>query len=189
MLTLAIVIASTRPGRAGLAVGSWFHTVARAHGAFDVGLVDLAEVNLPLLDEPAHPRLKQYEHEHTRRWSATVEAADAFAFVTPEYNYGPPPSLVNALDYVYAEWHYKPVGFVSYGGISGGIRSVQMTKQIVTTLKMVPLVEAVPIPFVSQYLDDTGAFVATAQHEKSAGDMLDELSRWAEALRPLRAPR
>jgi NAD(P)H-dependent FMN reductase len=188
MPKLHIIIASTRPGRVGPAVARWFHQFALGHGTFEVELVDLAEVGLPLLDEPAHPRLRQYQHEHTKRWSASVEAADVFVFVTPEYNYGPPPSLVNALDYLYAEWNYKPVGFVSYGGISGGIRSVQMTKQIVTTLKMVPLVEAVPIPFVGQHLDgNTGVFQPTENHQKAAGEMLDELLRWAEALKPLRS--
>jgi NAD(P)H-dependent FMN reductase len=188
MPKLHIVIASTRPGRVGPVIGKWFHEFAAGHGKFEVELVDLADPRLPLLDEPAHPRLQKYEHQHTRDWSAKVEAADAFVFVTPEYNYSAPPSLMNALDYLYKEWNYKPVGFVSYGGISGGIRAVQMIKQIVTTLKMVPLVEAVPIPFFSQHIDDTGLFVPNELHQKSAADMLDELLRWAEALKPMRTP-
>jgi NAD(P)H-dependent FMN reductase len=186
MLKLHVVIASTRPGRVGPVIGQWFHEFAVSHGKFEVELVDLADPQLPLMDEPAHPRLQKYEHQHTRNWSAKVEAADAFVFVTPEYNYSSPPALINALDYLYKEWNYKPVGFVSYGGISGGIRSVQMTKQIVTTLKMVPLVEAVAIPFFSQHMDDTGIFVPNELQTKSATDMLDELLRWAEALKPLR---
>jgi NAD(P)H-dependent FMN reductase len=80
---LDVIICSTRPGRVGKAVGDWFDGAARQHGGFDVQLVDLAEVNLPIYDEPKHPRLQQYEHEHTRRWSALVDAADAFVFVTP----------------------------------------------------------------------------------------------------------
>lgn len=186
MPKLHVIIASTRPGRVGPTIGKWFYEFAARHGSFEVELVDLAEVNLPLLDEPAHPRLKKYEHAHTKHWSASVDAADAFVFVTPEYNFGTPPALLNALDYLYDEWSYKPVGFVSYGGLSGGIRSVQMTKQIVTTLKMMPMVEAVNIPFFPNHIDDTGAFVATEIHEKSATDMLQELLRWADALKPLR---
>src|SRR5690606_31558155 len=147
MPKLQIIIASTRPGRQGPAVAKWFTDAAERHGAFEVELVDLAEVNLPLLDEPNHPRLKEYEHEHTIAWSRKIDEADAFVFVTPEYNSSSPPALVNALNYLYQEWNYNPVGFVSYGGISGGLRSVQMTKNIVTTLKMVPIVEAVSIPF------------------------------------------
>src|SRR5690606_29928839 len=97
---------------------------------------------LPVYDEPEHPRLQKYQHEHTKRWSASVAAADAYVFVLPEYNYNPPPSFYNALNYVYKEWNYKPAGFVSYGGVSGGLRSTQMAKQLVTTLKMMPMMES-----------------------------------------------
>ncbi len=186
MPKLHILIASTRPGRVGPTIAQWAHQFAVAHGQFETELVDLAEFHLPVFDEPVHPRLKQYQHDHTKAWSASVEAADAFVFVTPEYNYGPPPSLLNALNYLYQEWNYKPVAFVSYGGVSGGLRAVQMEKQTVTTLKMVPLMEQVTIPFFSQFINDKGVFVANEAHEKAAGDMLNELLRWAEALKPLR---
>jgi NAD(P)H-dependent FMN reductase len=185
-LALDIIIASTRPGRVGSAVANWFHGFAIAQGQFAVRLVDLAQVKLPLLDEPAHPAFQKYQHQHTKDWSATVQSADAYVIVTPEYNYGPPPSLVNALNYVYREWNYKPVGFVSYGGISGGLRSVQMTKQIVTTLKMMPMVEAVAIPFVNQHLTEAGAFAAKEFHEKTGRELLEELHKWAAALKPMR---
>jgi NAD(P)H-dependent FMN reductase len=188
MPSLQVVIASTRQGRKGNGVGAWFVERACVHGKFDVELIDLKEVNLPLFDEPCHPRLQQYEHEHTKGWSATVERADAFVFVTPEYDYSAPASLVNALQYLVNEWAYKPVGFVSYGGVSGGTRGVQMTKELVTTLKMVPLFEAVTIPFFTQYFDEkTGAFAPGELQEKAAVVMLDELLRWTEALKQLRA--
>jgi NAD(P)H-dependent FMN reductase len=186
MLTLHVVLTSTRPGRACLPIGTWFHAFAQKHGTFDVRLVDLLEVNLPFIDEPAHPRFGKYEHDHTKAWSATVSAADAFVFVTPEYNYGAPPALLNAFDYLFKEWQYKAAGFVSYGGPAGGTRSVQMTKQVVTALKMMPMLEAVVIPLFSQFLKD-GVFTPTEAHEKSAAAMLDELARWADALKPLRA--
>lgn len=189
MPKLQVIIASTRPGRVGLPIGRWFYEFARRQGGFDVEWVDLVEVKLPLMDEPNHPRLRKYTRPHTKAWSEKVDGADAFVFVTPEYNYGSPPALVNALDYLFHEWSYKPAGFVSYGGISGGTRSVQMTKQIVTALKMMPLFEAVTIPMFAQYIDKEGAFVPIAAHEKSATAMLDELGRWAEVLRPLRARR
>lgn len=187
MSNLQIVITSTRPGRQGPAVAAWFHEHAKRHGKFAVELIDLAEVNLPLFDEPRHPRFRQYEHEHTRRWSAIVSRADAFAFVQPEYNHGMPPSLLNALDFLVHEWAYKPVGFVSYGGVSGGIRSVQMTKPTLNALRMVPMVEAVNIPFFAKFIDkETGRFVPEDGLGKAADAMLDELLRWAEALEPLR---
>ena len=183
---LNVIIASVREKRGGLAVANWFVDVARRHGGFDIDLIDLEAVNLPLLNEPQHPRLQQYQHESTKRWSDIVRRGDAYVFVTPEYNYGAPPALVNALDTVYVEWNYKPAGFVSYGGISAGTRSVVMAKTIVTTLKMVPLVEAVQIPFFTQLMKD-GVFEGGEANEKSAITMLNELGRWTEALKALRA--
>ena len=187
MPTLHAIICSTRPGRGGPKVADWFIERARAHGKFDVTRVDLAEVNLPMLDEPNHPMRRQYTKEHTKAWSAQVNAADAFVFVTPEYNYGPPPALVNALNYLYHEWSYKPAGFVSYGGVSGGLRSVQMTKQIVTTLKMMAIPEGVTLPLYSKSVTPEGKFEPGATPDDSVVKMLDELAKWSAALRTLRA--
>jgi NAD(P)H-dependent FMN reductase len=186
MPTLQIVIASTRPGRVGLPIAQWFSQRAVAHGAFDVEVVDLAERKLPFMDEPNHPRLRRYPHQHTKEWGATVDAADAFVFVMPEYNYGFNAPLKNAIDYLHYEWQYKPVGFVGYGGVAAGTRAVQMIKQVVTALKMVPLTEAVLIPFVSQFIDEDGQVQANEVVETAATVMLDELQRWVAALRPLR---
>jgi NAD(P)H-dependent FMN reductase len=186
MPTLLIVIASTRPGRAGLPVSEWFADRARAHGSFDVEIADLAEINLPFMDEPEHPRLRRYVHQHTKDWSAIVDRADAFVFVTPEYNFGILAPLKNAIDFLHAEWTYKPVGFVSYGGVAAGTRGVQMAKEVVTTLKMTPLFEAVSIPFFTQFLDEEGRLQPNEVMEQSADAMLAELLRVQEALRPLR---
>ncbi len=187
MPKLMIVIASTRPGRIGLPVAQWFEAQATAHGAFEIEVADLAEINLPFVDEPAHPRLKQYTHAHTKRWSAQVEGADAFAFVMPEYNYGFTAPLKNAIDFLHGEWSYKPVGLVSYGGVAAGTRAAQMLKQVVTTLRMTPVFEAVSIPFVARFVDDDGVFQANPVMEQAASAMLDELVRVEAALRPLRA--
>ena len=185
MPTLTIIIVSIRDGRAGEAVANWFIDRAKQHGKFDVQVADLKELKLPLMDEPHHPRLKKYVRDSTKQWSATLEASDAFVFVTPEYNYSTPPSLVNALDTVYHEWTSKPVGFVTYGGISGGLRAMQMTRLMVTGFKMMPMVEAVNIPFFTQFVQD-GVFKANETHEKAVAPMLDELLRWSEALKTLR---
>lgn len=183
---LAVIIASSRPGRMATAVAEWFVSAAEQHGGLDLDLVDLAEVNLPFLDEPNHPRLRQYIHQHTLDWSARVDAADAFVFVTPEYNFGMPAILKNALDFLSHEWAYKPAGFVSYGGVSAGTRSVQMTKQVITTLKISALSEAVAIPFVAQFLDDEGRLQPSDVMTGAAKVMLDELLRQESALRALR---
>lgn len=187
MAKLEIIIASTRPGRVGLTVGEWFERQAKAHAGFDeVELVDLAEVDLPFMNEPHHPRLGTYSHQHTRDWSAKVASADAFVFVMPEYNYGYNAVLKNAIDYLHSEWRYKPVGLVSYGGVAGGARAAQMIKQVVTTLRMTPVFEAVTIPFVRELIDEEEGLVANDIMIASATEMLDELVRVADALRPLR---
>lgn len=185
-LKLHIIICSTRPGRVGPAVAHWFHDFAERHGKFDCELIDLAEFDLPVYDEPHHPKLQKYENEHTKRWSASVSAADAYVFVTPEYNYGPSPAFVNAIDYVFKEWNYKPCGFVSYGGVSGGLRAAQMERLIATNVKMMPLFEGVSVQMVTKQLDADGRFTSNESIENSANTMLDELVRWAEGLRTIR---
>jgi NAD(P)H-dependent FMN reductase len=184
-LKLHTIVASTRPGRVGPSIARWFNDFAAEHGKFDPVLVDLAEFNLPVFDEPEHPRLRNYHHAHTKAWSESVAAADAFVFVTPEYNFGPPPSLLNALNYLAVEWAYTPAGFVSYGGISGGLRAVQVTKQILTTFKMMPIPEGVPMPMVFQNLEN-GKLKPQEIYKTSAAAMLDELHKWAESMKALR---
>ncbi|ETK30543.1 NADPH-dependent FMN reductase [Microbispora sp. ATCC PTA-5024] len=187
MATLKIIVASTRPGRAGLPLGEWAREQAEAHGGFSkVEVIDLAEVNLPFMDEPNHPRLRQYTKRHTHEWSAAVDEADAFVFVTPEYNHGYNAVLKNALDYLHQEWQYKPVGLVSYGGVAAGTRAAQQLKQVLTALKLTPVYEAVAIPFVHQFIDEEGTVVANDNMITSAKAMFDELARQTEALRPLR---
>jgi NAD(P)H-dependent FMN reductase len=184
-LKLHIVIVSTRPGRVGPSVANWFLDYAREHGGFEPVLVDLADFKLPLYDEPTHPRLQRYEHEHTKAWSASVAAADAFVFVTPEYNYFAPPSFVNAVDFLLKEWGYKPAGLVSYGGVSGGLRAAQSEKLLLTSVNVMPINTGVTIPMVTRHIEDD-VFKPSELMLASAKTMLDELLRWAEALKPLR---
>jgi NAD(P)H-dependent FMN reductase len=187
MPNLMVVIASTRPTRVGMAVGRWFVDRATEHPAFDVDLVDLAELDLPFMDEPEHPRFARYVHDHTRRWSARVKAADAFVFVTPEYNHGYNAPLKNAIDFLHHEWEYKPVGFVSYGGVAAGTRAVQQLKPVVAVLRMTPLSDAVYIPFVHQHLNQDRQFQPSDELETAATALLEALERYEAALRPLRA--
>lgn len=184
---LHVIVGSTRPGRVGPKVAEWFRQFAAEEGSFEAQLIDIADFNLPLYDEPLHPRMQQYEHQHTKRWSQSVAQADAYVFVTPEYNFSPPPALVNALNYLYSEWNYKPCGFVSYGGASGGLRSAQAAKLLVTTLKMMPMMEGVMVPMVTSLLDEQGNFHTNEMIDSSAQTMLVELRRWSDALQQLRA--
>jgi NAD(P)H-dependent FMN reductase len=184
---LRIIIGSTRPGRIGPSVAAWITERAREHGGFDVEVTDLAELNLPMYDEPNHPRLRKYVHQHTKDWSALVEASDAFIFVTPEYNYGFNAALKNAIDYLHGEWANKAAGIVSYGGVAAGTRATQMLKQVFTALKIVPVTDAVNIPFVTQFIDEDRRLKPNEVMEQAATAMLDEVLRWTQALRPLRA--
>jgi NAD(P)H-dependent FMN reductase len=183
---LQIIIASTRPGRVGLPVAQWFHSAAEQHDGFRIELVDLAEVNLPFFDEPNHPRLRQYVHQHTMNWSETIDRADAYVFVTPEYNYGFNAVLKNAIDFLHQEWQNKPVGFVSYGGVAAGTRAVQLLKPVVGAVKMFPTSGSVNIPFVAQFRDDDGKIVPNDVMTASADAMLVELEVMARVLQPLR---
>jgi NAD(P)H-dependent FMN reductase len=186
MNNLKIITSTTRPGRKGIIVANWITALAKQSGRYQVELLDLATINLPFMDEPNHPTLKKYQHAHTKEWSAVIESADAFIIVLAEYNFGFPAPIKNALDYLYNEWKYKPVAFVSYGGIAGGMRSMQMLKQVVTAMHMMPVVEAVNIPFFSKYIDNQDNFNPEEPVIKSAHVMLQQMEQWSETLKPMR---
>ena len=186
MYILKIIIASTRPGRKGISVANWFIDIAKKDTNFEVEVLDLEKINLPFLDEPQHPRLQEYTKEHTKDWSKKIGAADAFVFVFPEYNFSMPPTLSNAIDFLFKEWNYKPVGLVSYGGVSGGLRAAQMSKLQITTVKMMPITEAVSIPFFEKHIDENGKFIAYEMADQSANVLLKELLKWTVALKTMR---
>ena len=187
-MKLHVVVSSTRPGRVGPLIADWFAGLVDPdpERGFDVEIIDLAQVALPMLDEPNHPAGQLYVHEHTRNWSASVAAADAFVFVMAEYNTGFTAPLKNALDYLYSEWHHKPVGFVSYGMTSGGMRAVEMVKPVAVALKMVPVQDAVTIPLRSM-VDVDGVLHPDDRMAEAAHDLLTELRVLADALAPVRA--
>jgi NAD(P)H-dependent FMN reductase len=184
MLKLMIVVGSVRPGRIGLPIAEWVRSAAEAHGGFDIDFADLAEVALPLMDEPNHPRLRSYTKQHTLDWSARVAAADGFVFVTPEYNHSFSPALKNALDYLSSEWWRKPVGFVSYGGVSGGSRGVTALEPVIVGLGMVRTGAEVELPFAGAQVAD-GAFAPGEKETAVLEKLLSELSTEAEILKPL----
>lgn len=187
MLELKVIIGSTRPARIAPTIASWIVGKAEATAVFNVEVLDLAEINLPFVDEPNLPRSGNYTKEHTKAWSRTISTADLFVMLTPEYNGGFSAPLKNALDYLCHEWSYKPVGLVTYGGVSAGTRAGQMLKQVVTSLHMMPLPEAVHVPFVAQFINADGVFQPTPVLESAADLMFKELLRWANALKMLRA--
>jgi len=184
-MRLMIIVGSVRPGRIGLPIARWVESVAAARAEVDVDVVDLAELALPFMDEPNHPRLQQYTHAHTIAWSERVAAADAVILVTPEYNHSYSPALKNALDYLHREWWRKPVGYVSYGGVSAGTRGVVALTVVTSALGMVRTGAAVEINFAGQQIHD-GVFTPNEKETAVLDHLLDELGPLAEALAPLR---
>jgi len=170
---LTLIIASTRPGRAGFAIAMWFNELAQAYGSFEVEVVDLAELDLPLYNEPHQPITRRYEFEHTKHWSAIVERSDAFVFVMPEYNHSYNAALKNALDYLYHEWRDKPVGLVSYGGGALGARAIEAIKPVLTALQLVYAGELSISLARSPVRDDV--FSNDAQLDDRAAKLLKEL--------------
>lgn len=187
MTSLMIIVGSVRPGRIGLPIARWVQGQAEAYDGFDtVDFADLAEINLPFMDEPNHPMLRQYTKPHTIEWSERVDAADAFVFVTPEYNHSFSPALKNAFDYLSQEWWRKAVGFVSYGGVSGGTRGVVGFEPVFTTVGLVKTGANVEIPWAKSMVAD-GVFTPTEKETAILAKMLPELEALTEALKPLRS--
>lgn len=182
---LAVIIGSTRPGRVGGLIAAWFADTASKHSLFDVAIIDLAELALPILDEPEHPSLGRYHHQHTKRWSALIERSDAVVFVVPEYNHSYNAATKNAIDYLHREWRDKTVGFVSYGGISAGTRASQALRPVLLAVKAIPVFESVSIPGITQ-LVAAAAFTPPPGLDEAAFVMLDEMYRREAALSTLR---
>ncbi|WP_433514909.1 NADPH-dependent FMN reductase [Nonomuraea sp. CA-143628] len=186
-LRIGIILGSTRPGRRGEQIASWVLDTARAHGGADYELIDLAHHNLGNLDEGGNPNFQQYEHAHTREWSALISGFDGFVFLVPEYNHSFPGALKNALDYVYREWNDKAAGIVSYGGWAAGVRAAEALRLVLAELQVATVRAQPAIPTHPTF--STGAFVPGEGLDASVCGMLDQVTAWAEALRGVRAAR
>lgn len=187
MYKLKIISSTVRPGRKGPVIANWIAETAEATGNFEVEVLDLGEINLPLMNEAAHPVMRQYEHEHTKQWSAKIDEADAFIFVTTEYDYSYPAPLKNALEYLVHEWAYKPAGLVSYsGGAFAGVRAIMSLKTDLLSLRTIALHESVNIPSVNQFINEDGVFTPNELVSKSAQTMLTQLLRWTKGLKAIK---
>jgi NAD(P)H-dependent FMN reductase len=187
MYKLKIISSTVRPGRKGPAIAKWITAAAQNHGSFEAELLDLGEINLPLMNEPIHPMMRKYEHEHTKQWSAKIEEADAFIFVTGEYDYSYPSSLKNALEYLMHEWAYKPAGIVSYSaGPYAGVRAVMSLKGDLLSMRTIGLAEMVNIPQLNQFINEDGQFIADEKLTASTNTMLNALLRWTKGLKSIK---
>lgn len=172
-LTIGVLSSSTRTVGIGRHVADW--VAAQAPAGTQTRMLDLRELNLPLLDEPKMPAMGDYELESTREWSQLVQSVDALVIVTPEYNGGYPASLKNALDSLYAEWEGKPVAAVGYG-FGGGARAVDALNLILANLKM--QVQEAPGLTFDEHLTPAGEITNDAPAEAVAA-VLESLARAA----------
>lgn len=187
MYKLKIISSTVRPGRKGPVIANWIAEAAKQYGEFETEVLDLGEINLPVMNEAVHPIMKQYEHEYTKQWSAKIEEADAFIFVTAEYDYSYPASLKNALEYLVHEWAYKPSGLVSYSiGPFAGVRAVMSLKTDLLSLKNIALAEAVNIPSYNQFINEDGEFVPSELLVNSANVMFKQLARWTKGMKAIK---
>lgn len=185
MLDVAILVGSTRPNRKALTVSQWVHEIAsnRTDARFEI--VDIAEYELPLLDEPSPPSRGQYTKDHTKKWAAKIAAFDAFVFVTPEYNHSIPAALKNAIDFLYAEWANKACGFVGYGN-AGGARAIEHLRGVMGELQVADVRAAVSLSLRTDFEKFT-VFKPGEHQPKSVEAMLSQVIAWGTALKPLRA--
>lgn len=184
MIKIAIIIGSTRPGRLGESVGRWVFENARQRQDAEFELVDIEDFNLPLLDEPVPPLMRQYTKPHTKKWSAKIDSFDAYVFVTPEYNHATSGALKNALDFLYREWNNKAAGFVGYGSM-GGTRAVENLRLIAGELQMADVRNQVALSFHSDF-ENYKVFKPAPHQLKSLNDMLEQVIAWGGALKTLR---
>ncbi len=185
-IRIAIIIGSTRPNRLGESVGRWVHGIASGRTDAEYELIDLKQVNLPLLDEPVPPSQGKYSNDHTKSWAAKIASFDGFVFVTPEYNHGTCAALKNAIDYLYKEWNNKAAGFVGYGS-AGGVRAVESLRLVMGELMVADVRAQVMLSLYTDF-ENFKTFKPAAMHEQSLGTMLGQLVAWAGALRTVRQP-
>ncbi|HEY1907842.1 MAG TPA: NAD(P)H-dependent oxidoreductase [Myxococcaceae bacterium] len=185
MTRIGIIVGSTRPGRKAEAVARWLLELAVERGDAQYELVDIAEYNLPHLDEPAPPSLGQYSKPHTHAWSKKIESFDGFVFVTPEYNHSTSGALKNAIDFLYREWNNKAAGFVSYGS-AGGARAVEHLRLVMGEIQIADVRGQVMFSLAHDFENYTVFKQPGPQHEKAATVMLDQVVAWSAALRTVR---
>lgn len=186
MVKIKVIAGSTRPGRFNTQPASWLARHGKERDDIEVELLDLKDFELPLLDESNPPMMGQYENKHTKKWAEKITEADGIVMVTPEYNHSTSAALKNAIDYLFAEWNFKPVAFVSYGSAAGGSRAVEHLRTIAAELNMYDLREQILLPNYWNNLDESGEFAFEQSHDEAATALLDQLAFWAKVMKDAR---
>jgi NAD(P)H-dependent FMN reductase len=184
MLRVGIILGSTRPGRIGASVANWVYENAKSRTDAQYEIVDIADYNLPLLDEPVPPSMGHYSKDHTKRWAEKIASFDAFVFVTPEYNHGINGALKNAIDFLFAEWNNKAAGFVSYGS-AYGVRAVEHLRGVCGEIKIADVRTQVMLSLFTDF-ENFSTFKPDERHVGVLNTMLDEVISWGRALRSVR---
>ena len=184
MLKVGIIIGSTRPGRKADTVARWVREIAARRGDAEYEIVDIADFNLPLLDEAFPPSMGQYGQPHTHAWAATIAAFDAFVFVTPEYNHSMSGALKNAIDFLFREWNDKAAGFVSYGSV-GDARAVEQLRLVMGELKVADVRAQCALSLFTDFENFT-TFKPQPGQEAAVEAMLNDLIPWGRALQAMR---
>ena len=186
MTRIGIILGSTRPNRNGEQVARWVQDIASRRSDAEYELVDLRDYPLPHLDEPLPPSMGQYQNEHTKAWAATIASFDGYVIVTPEYNHSTSGVLKNAIDYLYAEWNNKAVGFVSYGSV-GGARAAEHLRLVAGELQMADVRQQVALSLLTEF-ENFSVFRPGDYNVAALDTLLDQVVAWSNALAPLRQP-
>jgi len=186
MTRIGIILGSTRPNRNGEQVAKWVYDIASRRSDAEYELVDLRDYPLPHLDEPVPPSMGQYQNEHTKAWAGKIASFDGFVIVTPEYNHSTSGVLKNAIDYLYAEWNNKAVGFVSYGGV-GGARAAEHLRLVAGELQMADVRQQVALSLLTEF-ENFSVFKPGDYNRAALDTLLDQVVAWSNALAPLRQP-
>jgi len=184
MLRIGIVVGSTRPGRRAPDVANWVLELAKKRGDATYEVIDIADFDLPVFDEPMPPSLGKYQHGHTKRWAETIASYDGFVFITAEYNHSITGALKNAIDFIYAEWNDKAAGFVSYGS-TGGARAVEHLRGIMAEVQIADVRGHVSLSLFTDFENFT-TFKPAPAHEGPLNSMLDQLLAWSGAMKTVR---
>ena len=184
MTRIGIILGSTRPNRNGEQVARWVQDIASRRSDAEYELVDLRDYPLPHLDEPLPPSMGQYQGEHTKAWAAKIASFDGFVMVTPEYNHSTSGVLKNAIDYLYAEWNNKAVGFVSYGSV-GGARAAEHLRLVAGELQMADVRQQVALSLITEF-ENFSVFKPNDYNLAALDILLDQVIAWSNALAPLR---
>jgi len=186
MTRIGIILGSTRPGRNGEQVAKWVYDIASRRTDAEFELVDLRDYPLPHLDEPLPPSMGQYQNEHTKAWADKIASFDGFVMVTPEYNHSTSGVLKNAIDYLYAEWNNKAVGFVSYGAV-GGARAAEHLRLVAAELQMADVRQQVALSLLTEF-ENFSVFKPNDFNVAALDKCLDQVIAWSNALAPMRQP-